>query len=89
LRTTFVPASADEGNPERMATVCPSGTIDCRQHHGFKADRCFTVMPARMAEAEVAVVYAIHFLRCLSAAPTLLPDSDCCICFVSENGVFQ
>jgi len=44
-----------------MATVCPPGTFLRRKQRGFTdADGWLAVMPARMAETEVAVVYVIH-----------------------------
>lgn len=44
-----------------MATVCPPGTFLRRKQRGFTdADGWLAVMPARMAETEVAVVYLIH-----------------------------
>ena len=45
--------------------MCPPGTFLRRKQRGFTdADGWLAVMPARMAETEVAVVYVIHFLRC-------------------------
>jgi hypothetical protein len=60
-RAISVLVSAGEDKQERTATVCPPGTFLCRKEHGFpNADGWLAVMPARMAETEVAVVYVIH-----------------------------
>jgi len=57
----FILASADEDKREPTPTVCLSGTFLRRKQLGFTdADSWLAVMPARMAETEVAVVYVIH-----------------------------